>query len=118
MDAKVELYTPAASSLCAEIAQKLRDRRHHLRLTLKQVAERCETTPQTIQRIETGVMTLSTYWSDKIARALELDPRRLFSGEDLAIDSRMMIRAIADLDVLMVDAGRLRAAMQKLVSNE
>lgn len=122
MDAKVESYTPAATSFCAEIAAKLRARRQDMRMTLKQVAERCNTTPQTIQRIEVGGMTLSTYWVDKIARALELDPRHLFSDEELAFDSRQLIRTIADLDadldVLVVDVGRLRAALSKLAASE
>lgn len=118
MDAKVEPYTPAATSFCAEIASKLRARRQHMRLTLKQVAERCDTTPQTIQRIETANMTLSTYWVDRIARALGLDPRQLFSAAEVEIDSRQLIRAIADLDVLVMDAGRLRAALHKLVSKD
>jgi transcriptional regulator with XRE-family HTH domain len=118
MDAKVEPYTPVATSLCAEIAAKLRTRRQDMRLTLKQVAERCDTTPQTIQRIEVGVMTISTYWIDKIAHALELDPRRLFTDDELVSDPRIVIRAIADLDVFMGEARQLRAALQKLVSRE
>lgn len=118
MDVKVEPYTPAATSLCTEIAAKLRTRRQDMRMTLKQVAERCDTTPQTIQRIEVGGMTLSTYWVGKIARALELDPRRLFTDDELAFDPRIVIRAIADLDVFMGEAKQLRAALQKLVSRE
>ncbi|VAW13615.1 hypothetical protein MNBD_ALPHA09-1771 [hydrothermal vent metagenome] len=41
-------------------------------LTLRDLADRIGTTPQTVQRLETANMTVSTDWLEKIAQALEV----------------------------------------------
>lgn len=41
-------------------------------MTLRQLAQLVGTTPQTIQRLETSNMTVSTDWLEKIAEALEV----------------------------------------------
>src|SRR3954462_114582 len=54
---------------------RLREVRRARRLTLQDVAERCEppTTPQTIGRLETGTRTVSVGWLNRIAAALEVE---------------------------------------------
>ncbi|MGP1282721.1 MAG: helix-turn-helix domain-containing protein [Parasphingopyxis sp.] len=53
----------------------IREIRKAKRLTLQQVAERCDppTTAQTIGRLETGVRTVSVDWLNRIAKALGVE---------------------------------------------
>lgn len=48
-------------------------------LTLQQLADAVGTTPQTIQRLETGNMSVSVDWLERIARALTLTPADLLA---------------------------------------
>ncbi len=54
---------------------RIREVRRARKLTLQDVAERCEppTTPQTIGRLETGARTVSVGWLNRIARALGVE---------------------------------------------
>ncbi len=54
---------------------RIRDVRRARRMTLQDVADRCEppTTPQTIGRLETGTRTVSVGWLNRIAAALGVD---------------------------------------------
>jgi transcriptional regulator with XRE-family HTH domain len=54
---------------------RIREVRRARKLTLQDVAERCEppTTPQTIGRLETGTRTVSVGWLNRIARALGVE---------------------------------------------
>lgn len=54
---------------------RIRDVRRARKLTLQQVADRCDppTTPQTIGRLETGTRTVSVGWLNRIARALDVE---------------------------------------------
>jgi transcriptional regulator with XRE-family HTH domain len=58
---------------------RIREVRRARKLTLQDVADRCEpaTTPQTIGRLETGARTVSVGWLNRIARALGVDPADL-----------------------------------------
>ena len=49
-------------------------------LTLKELADKVKTTPQTIQRLETGNMTVSLRWLERIAKALNLEAAQLVSS--------------------------------------
>ena len=49
-------------------------------LTLKELASRIGTTPQTVQRLETANMTVSTDWLERIAQALDVRPIDLLEG--------------------------------------
>jgi transcriptional regulator with XRE-family HTH domain len=51
-------------------------------MTLKQLAHKIHTTPQTIQRLETDNMTVSMDWLQKIARALTVEPVDLVGVRD------------------------------------
>src|SRR5688500_5813695 len=54
---------------------RIREVRRARKLTLQEVAERCEppTTPQTIGRLETGSRTVSVGWLNRIAGALGVE---------------------------------------------
>src|SRR3712207_6893281 len=58
---------------------RIRDVRRAKKLTLQDVADRCEppTTPQTIGRLETGTRTVSVGWLNRIAKALGVDSSEL-----------------------------------------
>ena len=60
---------------------RLREVRRARRMTLQDVAERCEppTTPQTVGRLETGTRTVSVGWLNRIAKALGVDAAELVS---------------------------------------
>lgn len=71
---------------------RIRDIRREKRLTLADVALRCDppTTPQTIGRLETGMRQLSLAWMNRIAAALEVEPELLVRG---AADSQPQLIA-------------------------
>jgi transcriptional regulator with XRE-family HTH domain len=62
---------------------RIRDVRRARRLTLDDVARRCDppTTAQTIGRLETGTRTLSIDWLNRIAAALEVESSALVSTD-------------------------------------
>jgi transcriptional regulator with XRE-family HTH domain len=68
-----------ASSL--EIGARLRQYRKSRKLTLSKLADAIGTTPQTVQRLETGNMTISLDWLFKISFVLGVDPIALFETE-------------------------------------
>jgi transcriptional regulator with XRE-family HTH domain len=65
---------------------RIRDVRRAKKLTLQDVADRCDppTTPQTIGRLETGTRTVSLAWLNRIAGALGVEATDLveFAGRD------------------------------------
>jgi transcriptional regulator with XRE-family HTH domain len=56
---------------------RIREFRKLRGMTLKELADKISTTPQTVQRLETANMTVSTDWLEKIARALLVEPADL-----------------------------------------
>ena len=74
------------------IRSRIREIRKERGLTLQQVAERADTTAQTIGRLETGMRTLSIDWVERIAKALDADSSELLSlpsEGDLEITGRI-----------------------------
>jgi transcriptional regulator with XRE-family HTH domain len=63
---------------------RIRDVRRAKKMTLQDVADRCEppTTPQTIGRLETGTRTVSVGWLNRIARALGVEAGDLVTLPD------------------------------------
>lgn len=91
-----EISQDQVSDFEIRIAAKMREARKIRGLTLKDVAIKCGTTPQTIQRIETANMTVSLTWVDKIAKALGAAPDTFFetiSGRILEKADREIRRA-------------------------
>ena len=74
---------------------RIRDIRRQKRLTLADVAARCQppTTAQTIGRLETGTRNLSLVWMNRIAAALEVEPELLVRGE-VAEQPRLIARLL------------------------
>ncbi len=71
---------------------RIRELRKLRGLTLKELADRIGTTPQTVQRLETANMTVSTSWLEKIAAALNVEPAELISsasGRDIPFLGRL-----------------------------
>ncbi len=60
---------------------RIREIRKDRGMTLQHLAELAGTTAQTIQRLETGTMTVSIDWLERIARALQLMPADLLRPE-------------------------------------
>lgn len=58
---------------------RIREFRKLRGLTLKELADKIGTTPQTVQRLETANMTVSTDWLEKIAAALNVEPADLIA---------------------------------------
>jgi len=61
---------------------RIRDLRKRRGLTLKELANRIGTTPQTVQRLETANMTVSTDWLDRISSALGVRPVDLLEDRE------------------------------------
>jgi transcriptional regulator with XRE-family HTH domain len=63
---------------------RIREVRRARKLTLQEVAERCDppTTPQTIGRLETGTRTVSVDWLNRIAGALGVEAADLVTLPD------------------------------------
>ncbi|NND50431.1 MAG: helix-turn-helix transcriptional regulator [Rhizobiales bacterium] len=61
---------------------RIRDLRKRRGLTLKELAARIGTTPQTVQRLETANMTVSTDWLDRISTALGVRPVDLLEDRE------------------------------------
>lgn len=76
---------------------RIREVRKAKRLTLADVADRCEpaTTAQTIGRLETGTRTLSLDWLNRIAGALGVDSSDLVQLPD---QQALPVTAILDAD--------------------
>lgn len=59
---------------------RIRDFRKRRGLTLQQLADQVGTTPQTVQRLETANMTVSTDWLERFAQAFGVHPADLIAG--------------------------------------
>ena len=74
---------------------RIRDVRRAKKMTLQDVADRCQppTTPQTIGRLETGTRTVSVGWLNRIAKALGVE-----AGDLVKLPDREDIPVAAVLD--------------------
>lgn len=86
----------------------IREVRRAKRLTLEDVAARCDppTTPQTIGRLETGTRTVSVDWLNRIAAALGVDAADL-----VRLPDRPDIAVAAELDAEGAHAPRRPASV-------
>lgn len=86
------LRAPRGGKLGPAVAERLRQRRKQIGLTLLELARRVGTTPQTIQRLETGNMMLTLDWIERFAAALEMLPFELFAdGASQALLDRAFV---------------------------
>lgn len=113
--------TPVAGDLPTQVAARIRAARTRQGLTLLQIAQRCKTTPQTMQRLETANMTLSVEWIERISKALGIEPGHLFDGTfDLPHAAILAMRentrsTLAQLDAFVERAGAFKETMQTLL---
>lgn len=70
----------ARMSLPALVGSRLRALRKNRGLTLQDVAKRCGTTPQTIQRLETASMTLSLAHLERLCQAMDIEAFQLLNN--------------------------------------
>lgn len=61
---------------------RIRNFRHQQKMTLKELADRIGTTPQTVSRLETEVMTLSADWLERLGQALGVHATELLDMPD------------------------------------
>lgn len=70
-----------SETLTKIVGDRLRQARKRRKLTLKDVADRTGTTPQTISRLETGDTTISVEWIEKICLAVRTTPTEIFGPQ-------------------------------------
>lgn len=116
MDALVEMKSHSASRFGAEVSDRLRQERKRAGMTLKQVAEKTGTTPQTIQRIETNNMTVSAEWIYKIATAIGIDPKALLA-ERPKLDRKLAIGLLTQVNVMRDDLDQLKQNLETLLKD-
>jgi transcriptional regulator with XRE-family HTH domain len=79
------------------IKTMIRETRKARGFTLKNLARAIGTTPQTIQRLETGNMTVSLEWLHRIAKALSIQPYELLPHPDAeATPERLFLKCLSD----------------------
>lgn len=91
-----------SSNLAVRIPAILRKLRQQKGLKLSDIAKLCETTPQSIQRLETGGMSMSLEWLDKICKALGVEDMEIFQvtrAEEMQAEAekRARERVVGDL---------------------
>lgn len=95
--------------LAVDVPRMLRDARKRSGLTLKGMADCMRTTPQTIQRLETGSMTLHLEWLDKFLAVLNMTSDELFITQE-----RTQAFADANRQIRSCVATELRNAAENL----
>lgn len=94
MDMAVETPAPKArGALAKQVGAQIRTIRKQKGLTLRDVADRCGTTPQTVQRMETGNMSVSLTWLEQLAEALGVQPYELLADAALIDGIRALVAA-------------------------
>jgi transcriptional regulator with XRE-family HTH domain len=77
MNADIITLKNGVCDLQATVGMNIHRMRKVKRLTLADLAYKMETTPQTIQRLEKGNMTMSIHWLESFAKALNCQPYQL-----------------------------------------
>ena len=70
---------PGTQPLRYRVGARLRQSRKRQGLTLLDVAKRCRTTQQTIQRLETGNMSIDMEWLELITGVLDISIAEIFN---------------------------------------
>lgn len=95
----------ATKRLASQLGKRFRQARKGRRLTLKVVAEKCATTPQTVQRLEAATMSLSADWIERLCHVLEIEPANIIQDTPHLLEMQnAMLRMREEAAVL-----RLRA---------
>ncbi len=85
---------------------RIREYRKMRRMTLQELADRIGTTPQTVQRLETANMTVSTDWLERFANVFGVHPADLIRGGRTreipmlgALGNGAVLRSVNGLDI-------------------
>lgn len=94
--------TEATLRLADTVAARIRAARKARGLTLQNVADRCHTSAQTIQRLETATMTLSMDWLERLCTAMAIEPFELFRPDSRLTQLTNTLReARVEADVML-----------------
>ena len=102
-------FPARTGKLSQDIPAALRHFRKARGFTLKQVAGAMGTTPQTVHRLETGGMTVSLEWIDRLIAVLDIKAEDLLQPED-----RIKIYADASQQIRQELATKLRHDAENL----
>jgi SOS-response transcriptional repressor LexA len=96
------------------LIHNLRRLRKDAGLSMEALATLCDTTQQTIHKLETGAMRMSDVWIEKISKALKIHPANLFMDFDNGFDVAPAsdARTIAIPVIGEVQAGAWTEALQ------
>lgn len=112
---------PRRGWLAQRVGEQIRAHRKLQRLTLKDVAGRLGTSPQTVQRLEAATMTLSVDWIERISEALGLeDGTELFGAADSVLGkaTARAIKAELELAALRGAVGKALALVNETVPDK
>ena len=107
---------PYGGALARAVGAQIRSLRKSKDMTLKDLANECGTTPQTIHRLETGAMTLSVDWIEAICTALGAEPYEIFPHPDRNVTAQLeTMRTEAEvLKIRLVDCiGRIEEFLKE-----
>ena len=80
-----------------EMGKRIQERRKTLRLTQEELAERADITKQTVSRIENGQRDIGARNLFKVAKALDISPDYLLTGEFGNADIQILNQKITNL---------------------
>lgn len=85
------------SDFLVQMGKRIQDRRKSLRLSQEELAERADISKQTVSRVENAQRELGAHNLLKIAKALEVSPDYLLTGEYTANDALILDRKASSL---------------------
>jgi transcriptional regulator with XRE-family HTH domain len=107
---------PDTGALARAVGAQIRSIRKSKNMTLNDLARACGTTPQTIQRLEMGNMTLSVDWIEAICIALGAEPYEIFPHQNRNVTAQLeTMRTEAEvLKIRLVDCiGRIEEFLKE-----
>jgi transcriptional regulator with XRE-family HTH domain len=106
------LSDDSSHDLATVIPARLRKWRKDHGITLTEVGKLLDTSPQNIQRLETGTMSMSLVWFDRLCKAYDLEPFDLFGTEKDVFDARLQ-QAHAERDLAKAQLKQMRAEVRR-----
>jgi transcriptional regulator with XRE-family HTH domain len=98
------------SALNDQVGIRARELRKASGLTLKDIALRMGTTPQTVQRLETGSMTISLDWLEAFAAALGIPVILFFVTPGTDAESATELMICKEVDRRVAETAKTLAA--------
>jgi transcriptional regulator with XRE-family HTH domain len=103
--------------LAQSVGARVKAARKEQRMTLLELGRKCETTAQTIQRLEAASMTMSLDWLERICTALQIEPSELFISRDTPewIVRRHLAHVRGEAEAVQVRAQALATSIGQLL---